>query len=161
LAQAPQWATLVFTFTHAPTQSVKPVLQAMPHTPLAHVASPEAGTGQTLVHDPQRLGSSSRTHRPPQSPYPVLQTTPHVPLEQTAAPFAGATQEFPHAPQCTTFALGSTHAPPQASVPAGHTSMQSPPEQASVAPQRTPQPPQLPGSICAWTQALPHRAKPG
>jgi hypothetical protein len=161
LAHAPQWATLVFTFTHAPAQSVNPVLQAMPHAPAVHVGCPEGGTGQALVHEPQRFGSSSRTHWPAQSPYPELQATPHVPLVQTAAPFAGAAQEFPHAPQCTTFALGSTHAPAQDKVPGGHASMQSPPEQASVAPQRTPHPPQLPGSICAWTQAFPHRAKPG
>ena len=72
----------------------------------------------------------------------------------------GMGHALPHAPQWATLVAIATHAPEQETVPAGHRSMHVPAEQASVGPQRTPHPPQLPGSTRVSTQVSPHLENP-
>lgn len=84
----------------------------------------------------------------------------HLLLPQRAPPLMGTAQAVPQAPQWATFALRSTQADEQASVPAGQTLKHLPPEHASVFVHAMPQPPQLPGSVWGSMHELPQRAKP-
>lgn len=97
---------------HAPSHTKYPVLHAMPHVPVAHVALPFAGAVHTAQPPPQCAGSSGLTHAPPQFSYPVLHAIPHPASAHVALPFAG-TAHAVQLPQCSGSVVSFTHVPPQ------------------------------------------------
>ncbi len=100
---APQLATLDPRFVSQPSdaiglQSPKPMLQANPHVPDAHVADALAGEAQALPHDPQLPTSVivvAHTSVTEQKVVPVGHELTHVPDEQCVP----AMHDMPHAPQ--------------------------------------------------------------
>jgi hypothetical protein len=108
VGHAPQWPASVFRlisqpFDTLPSQLPYPLLQLMPHTPVAHVAVPFVALHTT----PQplqfaglvlRFASQPFARLPSQLPYPVLQLIAHTPLVQLAVPLAEL-QTVPHALQ--------------------------------------------------------------
>ena len=79
LLQAPQLASELARFTHAPSQLVRPGSQSRPHTPWLHTWP----WAQALPQAPQLFGSVERLAQAvPQAVSPVLQTTPSAPGTQ-------------------------------------------------------------------------------
>jgi len=94
MSQPPQCCPLVFVFTQAPLQFVRPVLQAMPQVPLEHVAVPPVGALHMLSQLPQFSGSFANCmHWPWHAPKPVLHAMSQLPASQMALPSAGVGQE--------------------------------------------------------------------
>jgi hypothetical protein len=95
LPQPPQLFGSVWkliTATHAPLQSVNPVLQTKPHVPPTHVAVALGGVGHGVQDVPQVAGLVLLTQTPPQLWNPALQAMPQVPLTHVAVPFVGVGQ---------------------------------------------------------------------
>jgi hypothetical protein len=114
-----------------------------------------------LLHAPQFAGSvSRRTQALPHGENGAAQVMPHLLPLQTAPPLGGTGQTLPHALQLPAFEVVSTHAASHDCVPTGHRSRHWPPEHVLFAPQCTPQPPQLFGSMLVAMQVSPHRVRP-
>src|SRR5262245_8267584 len=135
-------------------------MHVIPQVLPMHVAEPLAGTGQTVVHDPQcvmslvvsrhavphimRGATHVDTHVPPDGMKPGLHVIPQVPPLHVAEPLAGTWQTDPHAPQLARSVVVSTQLPPHIIRPGPvHPTTQLPPTHISAAAQAWPQVPQL------------------
>src|SRR5690242_10382521 len=79
-----------------PSQSLKPLLQVIPHVPAAQTPFAFAWAAQAFAHMPQLAGSNCvLVQTPPQLVSPCWHESPHLPIEQTL-PIG---QALPHAPQ--------------------------------------------------------------
>ncbi len=114
--QAPQFNAVVVLVSQPlamlPSQSAKPVLQAIPHRPLVHPGRP---LGKVPEHErpqpPQLAGSVARSRQP----IARMQNSPRTPghWQRPATQTSVARQAAPHAPQCAALVARSTQVPPQ------------------------------------------------
>jgi hypothetical protein len=124
--QAPQCFASLFRLTQVLPQSVFGGVQAMPHCPLVHVATPPCGAAHETLHDPQCVGSWDRLASQPlvasasQLPHPELQEKPQLPALQVAVEWGGCVQAVAQSPQCFGSLPSATHDPPHSVVPDGH-----------------------------------------
>jgi hypothetical protein len=122
-----------------PSQLPKPVLQVMPHAPLAQNAEPLAGVAQAMPQPPHAATSVWVLRQTPaQSCVPEVQLVAQVPAEQTwPAPHAR-----PQAPQWLRSVWVSRHVPVQSVRPAPQLTTHAPLVHTWPAPQIVPHIPQ-------------------
>jgi hypothetical protein len=140
-----------------PEHAEYPLSQVMPQAPPPQVALPFVGSGQPTPQLEQWLGSVwVSTHWPPQLVRPDAQVVPQAPDEHTSP----ALQAAPQPPQCLGFDERSTHWSPHFTKPGSQEKPHWPAEQLGLplagAAQVLPHAPQLAGSFCVSTHALPH-----
>ena len=119
------------------SQSAKPMLQVIPHVPIAQVAVELAASGHVRPQAPQLAAlvrvsvSQPLTALPSQSANPSAQVVWHRLITHAAVAFGPAVHAVPQAPQLAAFARVSVSQPlaalrSQSAKPASHTSPHAP-----------------------------------
>jgi hypothetical protein len=151
LPQEPQFRVSVSGETQFCEHSISPASGSHPHRPPVHCVLP----AHVLPQEPQfELSDDVSMHPPlPHSVSPAAHAETHLPCEQRSPVGHG----LPHPPQFFASALRLLQTLPQSVCPVPQT--QLPPWHVAPPPHWTSQSPQLFGSVCVFTHAVPQKVR--